>query len=140
MAGEKGILSRRTARKKGVASAQARQRPATTSGPRLGTYRLKHSEQRQPTLGRKRGMLPGKARAVEPESIQNPAKQDFLVFCVRQILTSGGLVLREGPYWSLREDVGGVSKGEVFISLDSCARAVAAALQYQYFGEREVAA
>ena len=61
-----------------------------------------------------------------------PSSRNFLVFCIRNILTTGGLVSRDGSNWHLREDVAGVSADEGFTSIDACTQGVVSSLEMLY--------
>jgi len=137
-------LTRRSSRKKVLNSVNARRKPLTTSEPRLGAYGRKHPAPKL-TPGHKRilrGTTSKKPRQASQGSDEHPApsRGGFLLFCIKRVLTSGDLVLRDGNLWRLREDVVGVSSGEDFISLDACAQAMISSLEAQYRGESRSAA
>ncbi len=137
------IMARKSSRKKGVASLEARKRPKTTSGPQLGTYgrkKLKVSLTPGHKAVLRRGTATPVIRTLRPRTgPMSRADREFLIFCIKHILTSTNLVIKEGVNWRLRESIAGVNSGEAFTSLDACAASMVASLEAQY-QERVVAA
>ncbi len=130
------IMARKSSQKKGVASLEARRRPRTTSGPQLGRYGRK-SPKLKLTPGHKailrRRVLPS-SRPPQPRELLkfSRAGREFLNYCIKHILTSSNLVLKEGSNWKVNQSVAGVNPGEFFTSLDACAESMISYLEAQY--------